>query len=87
MAHLNRGIALARQGRYEEAVRDFNRAIAFGPGEAESYYQRGMARIELGQYRDAIVDLDQAIRLDPQHPFAESDRKAAAELAGGNGTV
>ena len=41
-----------------------------------------MARIELGQYRQAIEDLDQAARLDPQHPFAESDRKVASELAG-----
>ena len=46
-----------------------------------------MARIELGQYRQAIEDLDQAARLDPQHPFAESDRKVAAELAVGNGPL
>ena len=44
-----------------------------------------MARIELCQYPEAIQDLDQAARLDPQHPFAESDRKVASELAGGNG--
>ena len=46
-----------------------------------------MARIELGQYPEAIQDLDQAARLDPQHPFAESDRQAAAELAGSNGAI
>ena len=43
--------------------------------------------MELGQYRQAIEDLDQAARLDPQHPFAESDQKVAAELAVGNGPL
>ena len=46
-----------------------------------------MARIELGQYPEATEDLEQAATLDPQHPFAESDRKVASELAGGNGAV
>ena len=86
MADLNRGKALTHQDRYEEAVGDFDRAIALDPGDAESYYERGMARMELGQYPQAIEDLGQAARLDPQHPFAESDRQAASELAaGGNG--
>ena len=43
--------------------------------------------MELGQYPEAIVDLNQAIRLDPQYPFAESERTVAAELAGGNGAA
>ena len=46
-----------------------------------------LARIELSQYRQAIEDLDQASSLDPQHPFAESDRKVAVELAVGNGPL
>ena len=46
-----------------------------------------LARIELSQYRQAIEDLDQVARLDPQHPFAESNRKVAAELAGAVGPV
>ena len=55
------------------------------PEDTHAYYGRGMARIELGQYPEAIANLDEAIRLDPQHPFAESDRKVAAELAGDSG--
>ena len=46
-----------------------------------------MACVELGRYAEAIEDLDQAIRLATEHPFAESDRQAAAELAGDNGAV
>ena len=87
VAYRNRGMALTLQDRYEEAVGDFDRAIALDPGDAESCYERGMARIELGQYRQAVEDLEQAARLDPEHPFAESDRKVASELAGGNGAV
>ena len=78
-------MALARQDRYEETIGDFDRAIGLEPTKAESWYERGMARIELGRYAEAIEDLDQVIRLDPEHPFAEADRQAAAELVGGNG--
>ena len=87
VAHRHRGIALTRQDRYEEAVGDFDRAIALDPWDAESYYERGMARTWLGQYPEAVEDLEQAARLDPQHPFAESDRKVASELARGNGAI
>ena len=63
-------------------------AIALDPGYAESYYERGMLRIELGRYAEAIEDLDQAASRDLHlHPFAESDRKVASELAGGDGAV
>ena len=86
-AHLNRGIALTCQERYEEAVGYVDRAIVIDPEDAESYFQRGTARIELGRYTEAIEDLDQAARLDPTHPFAESDRQVATELAGGSGAV
>ena len=69
------------------AIEDFSRSIALDPGDAESHYQRGMALMELDRYPEAVEDLEQATRLDPQHPFAESDRNAACELAGGNGAV
>ena len=68
-------------------MQDFDRLVALAPDDAHAYYGRGKARMELGQYAEAIEDLDQALRLDPEHPFAESDRKDAAELAGGNGAA
>ena len=86
-AYHGRGCAYANLDQPRLAIEDYSRSIAIDPEDAESYYQRGMALIELGQYRQAIEDLDQAARLDPQHPFAESDRKVAAELAVGNGPL
>ena len=86
-AYHGRACAYANLDQPRLAIEDFSRSIALDPEDAESYYQRGMARIELGQYRQAGEDMDQAARLDPQHPFAESDRRVAAELAGGDGAV
>ena len=86
-AHLNRGIALTCLERYEEAVTDFDRAVEIDPEDAESYFQRGIAHIELRRYPEAIEDLDQTAGLDLQHPLAESHRRVALEVAGGNGAV
>ena len=79
-AHLYRGKALARLDNYDAAVRDFGRAIELDPGDAESYYVRESARIELGEYYGTIEDLEEAVRVNPQHPYADSGRKVAAEL-------
>ena len=40
-----------------------------------------MSRVELGEYREGIEDFDEAVRLDPDHPSAAHDRKAAVRLA------
>ncbi len=82
-AYHDRGCAYAGLDQPRLPIEDFDRATALDPGDAESHYQRGMARMELGQYAEAVKDLEQAARLDPDHPFAESDRNAAAELAVG----
>ncbi len=74
-------------GDNHQATEDLSRAIRLDSEDAESYFQRRRSRIELGRHPEAVDDLDQAVSLDPQHPFADSDRRAAAELAGCNGTV
>ena len=82
-AYHGRACAYAGLDQPRLAIEDFDRTIALDPGNAESYYRRGMARMELGLYAEAVKDLEQVARLDPDHPFAESDHNAAAELAVG----
>ena len=42
MVYGNRGMAFAAKGQNEQAIADFNRAITFGPNEANNYNGRGL---------------------------------------------
>ena len=74
-------------GRYEAAVRDFDRAIELDPADDDVYYQRGMARVELGEYLKAVEDFAQASMLNPDHPQAEAEREFAFDLAQSAGVI
>src|SRR3972149_413920 len=68
-------------GRTEEAVADYNRAIAQLPEDAELRMMRGHAMHRLGRYQPAIDDLDRAIELAPEDPDAYTHRgNVRAEL-------
>jgi hypothetical protein len=51
--------------RYEEAIEDFSRAIAFEPRNAEIYALRGAAYMEADNPASGIKDLAKAIELSP----------------------
>ncbi len=61
----NRGIAKRQLGRYEEAIRDYDKAIELNQDHATAYNNRGMTYGMMERYEDAINDFDRAIELDP----------------------
>ena len=61
----NRGIAYAKKGDYQLAIKDYKDAIRLDPNYATAYYHRGFANYKIGKYEDAINDLNEAIRLIP----------------------
>lgn len=65
VAWRSRGIALARLGRTEQALRDMTRAIAMEPGSLAGHFNRGLLFLEMGRHEEAVTDLDRAWRLDP----------------------
>jgi len=64
-AYNNRGIAYARLGEYDKAVKDYDKAIKLKPDLAEAYYNRGLAYAKQQKYDEAIKDYDEAIKLKP----------------------
>ena len=62
----SRGNRYSRNGAYERAIEDYNRAIELDSAFAEAYYDRGFSLYELGLYDEAITDLTQAIELNPE---------------------
>jgi tetratricopeptide (TPR) repeat protein len=66
--HYNRGMALARRGRTQMAIEDFDAALKQDPQFAVALYQRGLAYQTLGQTIRAEEDLRRARQLNPRLP-------------------
>jgi tetratricopeptide (TPR) repeat protein len=64
-AYNNRGIASAREGRYETAIAQFTRAFQRNPVFAEAYYNRGLVDLAIGQLGQAISDFTKAVEIKP----------------------
>ena len=61
-----RGNRYSRNGAYERAIEDYNRAIEMDGAFAEAYYDRGFSFYEMARYEEAIADLTRAIELNPE---------------------
>ena len=55
--YYNRGLAHAKKGEVELAIKDYTQAIALKPDYAEAYYNRGGAWLRLGEREKAKSDL------------------------------
>ncbi len=75
-AYLTRGSVYWTQGRYADAIKDYDRAIALAPRSVKAYIGRGNAHGDLHQYDKALNDYDQAISLNPRAADAYNGRGA-----------
>jgi tetratricopeptide (TPR) repeat protein len=64
-AYNNRGIALAKEGRYEAAIARFTRACQRNPLFAEAYYNRALVDLAIGQLGQAVSDFTKAVQIKP----------------------
>ena len=80
--YYNRGLEKCKLGRYEEAIKDLDKAIKLDPNYAEAYNDRGGAKAGLGRYEEAIKDLDKAIKLDSNYTEAYNNRGGARYMLG-----
>jgi hypothetical protein len=63
----NRGNELLKLKRYNEAMIDFNKAIALYPNFEITYINRATTFYFLGQYQEALRDYNRAIALNPDN--------------------
>ena len=81
-AHNDRGVILAANGLFAEALACFEKAVGLKPGynEARSNLARGLR--SLGRLDEALVQFGQIARHAPDSPVAHFNFAAALELAG-----
>mmetsp|Transcript_28020 Transcript_28020/g.64673 ORF Transcript_28020/g.64673 Transcript_28020/m.64673 type:complete len:369 (-) Transcript_28020:54-1160(-) len=73
-AFSNRGNSRARQGKFDEALSDYNQGIAAAPGEPDGYLNRGVAYEATERPADALIDYDMALSIDANDPAAWNNR-------------
>jgi tetratricopeptide (TPR) repeat protein len=74
---LSRGDANRTEGKYEEAVKDYDEVIRVEPNYALAYNNRGLANYHKGNYDQAIADFNEALRLNPNYADAYNNRGLA----------
>ena len=74
-AHYNRGRSYSYLEKYEEAKKDFDKAIEINPNYAEAYSSRGTSEARLKKYENALNEFNKAIQINPD--FAEAYRNRA----------
>ncbi len=73
-AYNQRGIRRLQDGQYQQALKDFNIAIAIHPGFSEPYLNRGVTFRKMGIYNSAIEDFNRAIELHNNYVDAYFNR-------------
>ena len=72
--HYEAGVQLRFEGRWTEAIAEFDHSIRLDPELVQAYLYRGFAYYNLGRFQRALPDFDEAIRLDPENHHAYKDR-------------
>jgi tetratricopeptide (TPR) repeat protein len=72
-ARNNLGNALAAQGRFEEAMEQFQRALKIDPNDADAVYNLGNALAQQGNFEVAGKQLQHALEINPGHAMAAYD--------------
>ncbi|MBV8687234.1 MAG: hypothetical protein JOZ90_01430 [Alphaproteobacteria bacterium] len=83
--YVNRGILRLRLGLVDEAIADFDRAIARDPDQAEAYVNKGMAMLRRSDgWSDAVTLFDTGIEKRTRRPAIAYFGRAVANEMGGH---
>ena len=74
---VEKGVALVIEGKYNEAIEAFNKAIELNPKDAVAYNNRGAAYGQIGNYKQQIEDSSKALQINPKDAVAFNNRGVA----------
>ncbi len=79
LAHNNLGVAVAEQGKIEEAIAHYREAIRIKPNYLDAHYNLGVNLTKQGRYEEAMDHYREALRISPHD--AETHNKVGILLA------
>lgn len=76
-AHVDLGVAYARQGRLDHAIAEWEEALKINPDLAVAHTNIGNAYIEKKMLDEAIAEHQRAIEIDPNYGIAQNNLAVA----------
>ncbi|PRQ37668.1 putative 43kDa postsynaptic protein [Rosa chinensis] len=77
ICHSNRAICFSKLGKYDDAVKEFTKALELNPSYMKALIRRAEAHEKLEHFEEAIADMKKILELDPSNDQA---RKAIRRL-------
>src|ERR1051325_7239057 len=77
MAHANKGVKLAQEGAFDQAILEFTEAIKLEPRDMRFYRDRGGVYLTTKRFQDAVNDFAKVVELAPKEFSGYSLRGAA----------
>jgi len=74
IAHNNLGLDYSRQGRLDEALSHYQKAVMIDPGYVEAHSNLGILYHSQGKFNEALSCYAQALSIDPHYVEAENNR-------------
>ncbi|NEZ65041.1 tetratricopeptide repeat protein [Leptolyngbyaceae cyanobacterium CCMR0082] len=78
----NRGNVRVSQNKLQDAIHDYDQAIALDPLQPDPYLNRGAAYEAVGNWQEAIDDYNRLLKLSPDDPAAYNNRGNAKGAQG-----
>lgn len=75
--YFKRGFEQQNNGKLDQAISDYDKAIEINPVYADAYFNRGNAYKDKGQLAQAIIDYSKAIEINPEDFAAYNNRGIA----------
>ncbi|KAL0916486.1 hypothetical protein M5K25_014006 [Dendrobium thyrsiflorum] len=81
MCHANRAVCFSKLGKYDDAIKESNKALELNPSYVKALIRRGEAHEKLEHYEEAIADMKKIIELDPSYEQATRNIRRLEPLA------
>jgi tetratricopeptide (TPR) repeat protein len=73
LGHNNLGIALRQRGQVDEAITEYQKAVALDPYYVDAHYNLGIALSLEGRLDEAVAEYQKAIKIDPGNALVHNN--------------
>lgn len=67
-------------GRYEDAIKYYNKALQINPRYENAWYNKGAALYGIGKYNEAMECFDKTLEINPRNEFAIESKEIVLSL-------